>query len=170
MVETWICECDKGVLGTAPPLCSPFCRSVVLHLPVVQLHHANMWVQYQETASHQLQGDAKGNFQWRLRAWAWRCCVSTPPFPSLLHMCSGSLCCAEEPAAELQGGQVQGPTSETIPLAVQLGLISLILSSAAYWNHREQSTFSFCCLLMRHGVLITNIYPRGREITSPTPS
>lgn len=90
---------------------------------------------------------------------------STLPFPSLLHMCSVPHC-AEEPAAELQGGQVHGPSSETIPPAVQLGLISLILSSAACWNHREQSTFSFCSVLVRHGVFITNIYPRGRQITS----
>lgn len=47
-------------------------------------------------------------------------------------------------AAGLQGRPVHGPSSETITPAVQLGLISLILSSAACWNHREQSTFYFC--------------------------
>lgn len=88
-----------------------------------------------------------------------RCCTCAQGVPY----------CAEEPAAELQGGQVQGPSSETIPMAVQLGLISLILSSTACWNHREQSIFSFCCLLMRHGILIANIYPRGRQITTPAP-
>lgn len=59
MVEIWFCEHNKGVLGAAPPLCSPFCRSGVLHLPELQLHHANVWVQYQEIASRQLWGDAK---------------------------------------------------------------------------------------------------------------
>lgn len=42
MVEIWFCEHNKGVLGAAPPLCSPFCRSGVLHLPELQLHHANV--------------------------------------------------------------------------------------------------------------------------------
>lgn len=96
-------------------------------------------------------------------------CVCSPLLLTAGTCARGVPHSAEQPAAELQGGQVQGPSSETIPLAFQLGLISLILSSAACWNQREQSTFSFCFMLMRHGVLITNIHPRGRQITSPAP-
>lgn len=169
MVETWICEHNKGILGTAPPLCFPFCRSAVLHLPEVWQHHANMWVQYQETASHQLRGDAKGDqFSEDMKHELGDVCLH-PPSPRCCTCAQGVSHCSEEPGAELQGEQVQGLSSETIPLAFQLGLISLILSSAACWNHREQSTFSFCCVLMKQGVIITNIYPRGRQITSPSP-
>lgn len=124
--------------------CFPFCRSAVLHLPEVWLHHANRWVQYQETASHQLRGDAKRKqfSEDRDHELGEVVCPHLPS-PHCCMCAQGAPQCAEGSAAEFQGGQVQGPSSETIPLTIQLSLISLILSPAACWNHREQSTFFF---------------------------
>lgn len=75
--------------------------------------------------------------------------IDSVSFPSLVHEGQvhvlGELPTAGEgSAAEVRGGRMHGPSSETITAAVQLSLISLILSSAACWNHREQSTFYFC--------------------------
>ena len=72
--------------------------------------------------------------------------VAHAPLPLTSACMLGELPTAGEgpAAAELQGGQVHGPSSKTISQAVQLSLVSLILSSAACWNHREQSTFYFC--------------------------
>ena len=88
----------------------------------------------------------RGRVRWRWRALAWRrcCCPRSPSPPPCTCTWGGPHHWAGTCYWALRWVSTWSILRNNYSSSSALGLISLILSSAACWNHREQSTYYFC--------------------------